>query len=112
MKVKVDLSNLVLEKEIEVISKHNGLFSNQGMPIYEVENIEGKIYFDKEAFNSLVSEEIKKQALNSLVYNIEIEFICKTQVLCNHGFEWSVDVCGEIKEDDNENVYFENFEVV
>lgn len=112
MKVTVNLNDIVLEKEISITTKHKGLFNNQGMPIYEVEEITGKIYFDKETLNNLVSEEIKKQALNSLVYNIEIVFICKQETICNNGFYHNFDVCGELKEDDNENVYFENFEIV
>ena len=113
MKVKVDLRKLeIVEKEIDVLSEQNGV-TRQGLPSYDCQNITGKLYFDKVEFNNLVAEEVKNQAFDKgIYYDIDIQFFTKVKAVCNHELTWEVDVFGEPKEDDNENMYFENFEII
>ena len=58
MKVKVNLNKFVmLDKDIDIISEQvEGETTSQGLPIYEVENITGAIYFDKGEFTQLCLE--------------------------------------------------------
>ena len=111
MKVNVNLKGLEIEKEIHITSKTEGKFNRQGMPIYEVFSVEGKVYFDKDQFTKLCLETVKKE-YEALIFDVDLEFNCEMLVTCQNGFTWKIDVFGNPKEDDNENVYFEYFEVV
>ena len=113
MKVKVNLNKLeVIDKGIDLISEQvEGETTSQGLPIYQAKSITGAIYFDKGEFINLCLEASQK-AYKELIFDVELVFIAKIKTVCNNRLNWVLDVIGEPKEDEDGNIYFDNFEVI
>ena len=114
MRVKVNLNKLeVLYKDIDLISEQiEGETTSQGLPVYQVENISGVVYFYKREFVELCLEATQK-AYKELIFDVELVFIAKIKTVCNNGLTWELDVVGEPKAwMDEDTIYFDKFEVV